>query len=71
MKKMSNDNGVVNAQDLSILTDKYENKWVALSKDYKKILAVGSNLLDVLRVKDPDKVVIKVLPNLGYAPKTF
>ena len=46
-----------------------EHKWVALSSDYKKLLAVGDRLIDVLvKTNQKDKVVMKVLPNLGYAP---
>jgi len=62
---------ISNTPDLSSLNDKYENKWVALSKDYKKVLAFGDKLLDVLGVGDPDKVVLKVLPKLGYAPRVL
>jgi len=61
---------VVASRDLSVLKDEHANKWVALSPDYKILLAVGENLSAVLeKAKSTDKkVVIKVLPNLGYAP---
>jgi hypothetical protein len=41
-----------------------------LSKDYKKLLAVGDSLSAVLEKAKSysEKVVIKVMPNLGYAP---
>lgn len=54
---------------LPAATKKYVNKWVALSKDYRKVIAVGDNLTDVLKkTTGENKVVLKVLPNLGYAP---
>jgi hypothetical protein len=46
---------------------------VALSLDYKNLLAVGESLSSVLlKAKSySEKVVIKVLPKLGYAPTVF
>ncbi|MEK7132813.1 MAG: hypothetical protein AAB830_02055 [Patescibacteria group bacterium] len=59
----------IKSPDMSVLTKKHANKWVALSADYKKLLAVGANLSVVLKkAGDEEKVVMKVLPNLGYAP---
>jgi len=68
MKKI--EEKVVEAPNLSVLKPEYANKWVALSADYKKLLAVGETLQDVLNMAHnfTNKVVIKVLPNLGYAP---
>jgi len=44
----------------------YENKWVALSKDGKKVIASSSNLklLDqkIQKIKNIDFTVTKVLP---------
>lgn len=61
---------IVDAPDLAVLKPEHADKWVALTPDFKKLLAVGENLKDVLNgaKKFADKVVIKVLPNLGYAP---
>lgn len=61
---------IVNGPDLSVLKDEHTNKWVVLSVDYKKLLAVGETLSAVLEKakSSSEKVVIKVLPNLGYAP---
>jgi hypothetical protein len=61
---------IINSPDLSVLKDEHTNKWVALSLDYKKLLAVGDSLAAVLEKakSSSEKVVIKVLPNLGYAP---
>ena len=49
-----------------------ENKWVAFSANYKKIVAVGSTLAEVYKKAKADNVVVmKALPsNLGYAPKS-
>ena len=65
------DKSILGAIDLSVLGKTYENKWVALSADYKKILAVGDKLIDVLTTKEPGKIVMKVLPQLGYAPRAI
>jgi len=54
--------------DLSILNKNHENKWVAISNDYKKVLAVGDKLADVVKDKVPGQIVFKVLPRLGYVP---
>ncbi|KKT14842.1 MAG: hypothetical protein UV94_C0006G0006 [Parcubacteria group bacterium GW2011_GWC1_43_30] len=60
---------VVKSPNLSVLKKQHINKWVALSADYKKLIAVGDSLSAVLKkAKQPDKVVMKVLPDLGYAP---
>jgi len=60
---------IIKSPDLSVINKEHVNKWVALSSDYKKLLAVGDRLIDVLvKTNQKDKVVMKVLPNLGYAP---
>lgn len=54
---------------IKVLGKEHENKWVALSVNYKKVLAVGDNLSSILTaVPQKEKVVMKVLPNLSYAP---
>ncbi len=60
----------IESPTISVLKDEHVNKWVALSSDYKKLLAVGESLSSVLEQakSSSEKVVIKVLPNLGYAP---
>ncbi|MBI4160130.1 hypothetical protein HY504_03110 [Candidatus Wolfebacteria bacterium] len=59
----------VKSYDLSVLDKKYADKWVALSLDYKKVLAVGDSLDSILRqAKRPDKMVLKVFPQTGYVP---
>lgn len=65
MKKTKNN-------ELSILTKKHEGKWVALSNDRKSVLAVGNSLESILReTKGLDKIVLKVIPRLNYAPSMF
>ena len=61
---------IVSGHDLSVLRPKHVGKWVALSSNYKKLLAIGETLSAVLKKTGPvpGKVIIKVLPNLGYAP---
>lgn len=52
------------------LTKKYEGKWVVLSNDYKRVIVSGKALSDVLKetANKKEGIVMKVLPNLGYAP---
>ncbi len=68
MKKI--DEKIIESPDLSILKEEHVNKWVALSVDYKKLLAIGESLSAVLEKAKAysEKVIIKVLPDLGYAP---
>jgi len=63
---------IIKAPNLKLITKAMENKWIAFSANYKKIVAVGSTLAEVYRkAKTDDVVVMKALPsNLGYAPKT-
>ena len=57
---------------MNILGKDHENNWVALSTNYRKILAVGNNLSSVLKAAPQnEKVVMKVLPGLSYAPSSF
>ena len=67
------DKGIVKIPQLPSLTEKHTNKWVALSPDYTKIIAVGETLPDVLKQTSDQnkKVIFKVLPKLGYAPFVF
>ncbi len=60
---------IIASPNLSILKPEYVGKWVALSSNYKKLLAVGETLSSVLKkaAHTPSKVVLKVLPNLGHA----
>ena len=59
----------VKQPNLSVLKKQHQNKWVALTPDYKKLIAVGDSLSAVLKkAKQSEKVVMKVLPRLGYAP---
>jgi len=55
------------------LSKKYPNKWVALSKDHKKVLGVGNKLTEVLsQSKRRDVVFLKLLPtNSFYMPQTL
>ena len=62
----------VQAPNLSkILRKEHANKWVALSTNYKKLLAVGDTLADVLKKTGSAEVaVMQVLPDIGYAPQS-
>ena len=45
----------------------HENKWVALSKDYKKLVSFDDNLLNLKRkVGETDVVYMKVPPGDAY-----
>lgn len=61
---------IIKSPNLAVLKPEHIGKWVALSSNYKKLLAVGDTLNTVLKTSGnfSNKVVIKVLPNLGYAP---
>lgn len=54
------------------LTKDHENKWVAFSANYKKVVAVADTLRAVREMAgSADVVVMKVLPShFGYAPST-
>lgn len=54
-------------------TKNYANKWVALSSDYKKVVASGKTLAEVLeKTSAKERVaVFRVLPNLSYSPSQF
>ena len=60
----------VQAPNLSkILRKEHTNKWVALSTNYKKLLAVGDTLAEVLKkTGNAEVAVMQVLPDIGYAP---
>ena len=59
----------IRSHNLSVVKEEHNNKWVALSPDYKRLLAVGDSLSAVLaKTKTSEKIVMKVLPNLAYAP---
>ena len=52
-----------------LLKKSHENKWVALSAGYEKLLAVGETLAEVLKKTGKEEVVVmQVMPNTGYAP---
>jgi len=61
---------VVKAPNLSLLTKAHENKWVAFSLDYTKLLAVAESLVSLrTKVGQSKAVVMHVLPaDVGYAP---
>jgi len=52
-----------------LLKKAHENKWVAISPSYKKLLAVGETLSEVLQKTGKKEVVVmQVMPDTGYAP---
>ena len=66
MNKIMNKN-----KDLSYTLKGYENKWVALTPDYERVVSSGEKLNDALskiRESERSKVVLfKVIPP-SYAP---
>lgn len=55
-----------------VVEKKHLNKWVAFSKDYKKVLAFGDKLVDVDRkIGDRKAVFTKILPDAFFAPSSF
>ncbi len=67
------DEKIVKAWSAAVITKVHINKWVALTSDYQKIIAIGESLSELLKktADKENKVVIKVLPQLGYAPNVF
>jgi hypothetical protein len=61
---------IVKAPNLSLITKAHENKWVALSLDYTKLVAVAESLISLRKKVGQAQVVIThVLPfDVGYAP---
>ena len=54
-----------------IINKKHINKWVALSLDSKRLVAVGDSLSDVLKKSGKNKITVMLVPpNIGYAPTT-
>jgi len=52
-----------------LLKKAHENKWVAISPGYEKLLAVGKTLSEVLKKTGKEEVVVmQVMSNTGYAP---
>ncbi len=60
----------VKAPNLSLITKAHENKWVAFSVDYQKLLAVAESLINLhKKIGTKKAVVMRVLPSdVGYAP---
>jgi hypothetical protein len=61
---------LVKAPNLSLLTKAHENKWVAFSLDYNKLLAVAESLVSLRKkVGQAKAVIMRVLPaDVSYAP---
>lgn len=61
---------LVKAPNLGLITKAHENKWVAFSLDYQKLLAVAESLVCLQKKIGRAKVIVmRVLPaDVGYAP---
>ena len=63
---------IIKSPNLSLVKKSHANKWVVLTYNYKKLVAVGDTLSLALKnaknSESKNNVVIKVLPILGYAP---
>ena len=53
-----------------LLNTSHNNKWVALSRDHKKVLATGETLATLeQKIETQNAIVMKVLPqHMSYAP---
>ncbi|OHA18983.1 MAG: hypothetical protein A3C08_00690 [Candidatus Taylorbacteria bacterium RIFCSPHIGHO2_02_FULL_47_18] len=60
----------VKAPNLKVLNKTHENKWVAVSSDYKKVVAVDDTLRSLQqKVGEKESIIMRVLPSdVGYAP---
>jgi hypothetical protein len=56
-----------------ILDRSHENKWVAITADYSRVIAATDSLRDLLRsVSDSSAVFFKVLPHdVSFAPSAL
>ena len=68
---MEKNNSTIKAHDLSKLIKKeHENKWVAFSSDYKRIVSSGKTLKDTaskIKAREKGRVIFhKVLPFEAY-----
>lgn len=64
---------LVKAPNLGLINKSHDNKWVAFSSDYKKIIAVEESLI-VLKKKlgQVKAIVMHVLPrDIGYVPDAY
>jgi len=61
---------LIKAPNLSLLTKAHDNKWVAFSQNYTKLIAVAESLVSLRKkIGQTKAVVMHVLPaHLGYAP---
>ncbi|PIY75087.1 MAG: hypothetical protein COY85_01270 [Candidatus Portnoybacteria bacterium CG_4_10_14_0_8_um_filter_40_50] len=59
--------------DLRKLLKPYTNKWVALSRDHRKVIAKGNELKEVIsKAQSKDVVFLKVFPvDSFYMPKNI
>jgi hypothetical protein len=57
--------GQNSSRDLTkVLNKSHENKWVALSSDYKKVLGSSENLIELTKaITDKSAVYLKVPPS--------
>ena len=54
---------------LPIMDERYANKWVAFSPDYKKVVAADDTLIALdKKVGDSEVVFTHVLPDVFFAP---
>jgi hypothetical protein len=57
----------------TIIKGAHENKWVAITADYSRVLAAADSLRELMRsVTDPDVIFYRVLPlNVTFAPTSY
>lgn len=67
---LSKENNQVKALNLSLINKTHENRWVALSVDYKKLLGSSESLVALKKkIGQVKAIVTYVLPSdIGYAP---
>ena len=60
--------------NLSRILKPFENKWVALSPDYKKVLSSGDTLTDAaktIKQSDREKVIFHRVIPVGFSPNAI
>ena len=62
----------IKGPNFKLITKAMENKWVAFSANYKKILAIGQTLDEAFKeANSEDAIFMRVLPSdVLYAPQT-
>ena len=70
-QKIREKSNIIPAPKLTVIKPQHIKKWLALSRDHKRVVAISDSLLNLAKTtKDQDVLVVKALPMLvNYAPR--